>query len=455
MIIMNLHQISAIVGGNFVGKEARIQGVTTDSRGDCKGKLFVALKGEYFNGEDYCQAAVENGAAAVLVANAVEVSVPQLIVKDTLVALQAMASAWVKQTGVKVIGVTGSNGKTTVKNMLCSVLSQKFSCFATQGNFNNEIGVPLSLLSISQENQVAVIEMGAAKIGDIAHLTDIIKPDITLVTNIGDAHIGRFGSVDNIAIGKAEIYEALDEDGLALINVDSPYQNDFREKVKGRVLTFGMSEGADFRLQKNTDGYQVVTHRGEKLQLKLPVLGEHNYMNATVVVAIALSMHLDFSEIATGLAVFEPEVGRLQWQQINEDLSLINDSYNANPASVHAAIDVLKEQKKPTCLILGDMAELGEYARDMHERVGQYAVKAGLDQLLVVGEYAQNVCDGSGSTEIVAESKPIDCQVFNAVDELMIHIKQNKTRQGTVLVKGSRSMRLERVVEVLAEGETT
>ena len=453
MIQMNLHQISAIVGGNFVGKEARIQGVTTDSRGDCKGKLFVALQGSFFNGEDYCQAAVENGAAAVLVANAVEVNVPQLIVHDTLVALQAVANAWVRQTGVKVIGITGSNGKTTVKNMLFSVLSQKYKCYATQGNFNNEVGVPLSLLSISQDDQVAVIEMGAAQIGDIAFLTDMIKPDISVVTNIGDAHVGRFGGVDNIAVGKAEIYQALSVDGLAFINADSPYKNEFKAKVKGNALTFGSHVDADFRLTKELDDYQIITQRGERLELKLPVLGHHNYLNATAVVGIALSMRLNFSEIKTGLATFEPEAGRMQKQKIDENFSVINDSYNANPASVNAAIDVLKTQNKPTCLILGDMGELGGYAKAMHEGVGQYAVQAGLDQLLAVGEFATHVCGGSESSEKNSDNTTTQCHVFGAVEDLMAHLKQNQTREGTILVKGSRSMRLERVVDVLTNGE--
>jgi UDP-N-acetylmuramoyl-tripeptide--D-alanyl-D-alanine ligase len=444
MIQMNLHQVSAIVGGNFVGKEARIQGVTTDSRGDCQGKLFVALRGEFFNGEDYCQAAVERGAAAVLVANAVEVDVPQLIVKDTLIALQAIATAWVRQTGVKIIAITGSNGKTTVKNMLFSVLSQKYHCFATQGNFNNEIGVPLTLLSISQTDEVAVIEMGAAQIGDIAKLTDIIKPDISLVTNIGDAHVGRFGSVDNIAIGKAEIYQALDADGLAIINADSPYKNDFKAKVKGRVITFGLDAEADFRLVEKTDGYEVLTRRGESIDLQLPVVGLHNYMNATSVVAMALAMHMEVMEIAAGLAAFEPESGRLQWQQVNEDLNIINDSYNANPSSVKAAIDVLRNQTKPSCLILGDMAELGIYAQAMHASVGQYAAEAGIDQLMTVGEFAELVCESCQSTDSQTQ-----CQSFNLVDELMSYLQQNPIKQGTVLVKGSRSMRLERVVDVL------
>lgn len=448
MIQMNLHQLSAIVGGSLVGKEARIQGVTTDSRGDCQGKLFVALKGEFFDGEAYCQAAVEQGAAAVLVANAVEVNVPQLIVKDTLVALQAMASAWVKQIGSKVIAITGSNGKTTVKNMLLSVLSQKYQCFATRGNFNNEIGVPLSLLSISQNDAVAVIEMGAAQIGDIVKLTDIIKPDIAVITNVGDAHIGRFGGVDNIAQGKAEIYQALDADGLAIINADSAYVDLFKSMVKGQIQTFGLNENSDFRLVEKTDGYQVLTRRGESFAIHLPVLGQHNFVNATAVVAIALAMQLNFTEIGAGLMAFKPEAGRLELQIVADNFSVINDSYNANPASVTAAIDVLKTQNKPTCLILGDMAELGDYAQDMHQTVGQYAHKAGLDQILAVGEYAPWVCQASQQ-----HGEPLNCQSFVAVDDLMTYLKQQHLSEGTVLVKGSRSMRLERVVDVLTTGK--
>lgn len=455
MIQMNLHQLAAIVGGSLVGKEARIKGVTTDSRGDCQGKLFVALQGEYFNGEDFCQAAVQRGAAAVMVAHAVEVDVPQLIVKNTLVALQAMATAWVKQTGVQVIGVTGSNGKTTVKNMLLSVLSQKYRCHATTGNYNNEIGVPLSLLSIAAEDQVAVIEMGAAKVGDIALLTRIIRPHVALVTNIGNAHVGRFGSVDNIAQGKGEIYQALDVDGIAVINADSPYADQFKANTNGKVMTFGLHEQADFRLVEQAGQHQVMTRRGESLALELPVLGEHNYLNATAVVAIALSMQVDFPEIAHGLRNFVPEAGRLQIIPAGDSLTIIDDSYNANPASVNAAIDVLKAQASPTLLILGDMAELGEFAEQMHQQVGDYACQQGINQVLAVGEYAQQVCGQANAQVSTQSNTPVDgfrCQSFAAVDELMTHLQQHRPTAGTVLVKGSRSMRLERVVAVLSKG---
>ncbi|MCX7553880.1 UDP-N-acetylmuramoyl-tripeptide--D-alanyl-D-alanine ligase [Marinicella sp. S1101] len=446
MIQMNLHQISAVVGGNMVGKEARIQGVTTDSRGDCQGKLFVALKGEFFDGEAYCQQAVDKGAAAVLVANAVEVDVPQLIVKDTLVALQAMSTAWVMQTGVKVIGITGSNGKTTVKNMLHAVLSQKYQCYATAGNFNNEIGVPLSLLSISTDDQVAVIEMGAAKIGDVAALTEIIKPDIAIITNIGDAHVGRFGGVDNIAKGKAEIYQALDQNGKGVVNADCAYADDFKEKIRGSIITFGQSSDADFRLVETTDGYQVLTRRGESIDMNLPLLGLHNFMNATAVLAIGLSMRLTVTEVLSGLREFQGESGRLEVHDTEKGMRVIDDSYNANPTSVKAAIDVLIQEKQPTTLVLGDMLELGEEAQQLHSEVGHYAAKAGVNLLLAVGEYAPDV--QSGCTHQQGQ-----CQVYQNVTDLLSDIEQKIPAEGTVLVKGSRSMRLERVVKKIVGGE--
>ncbi len=444
MIQMNLHQIAAIVGGSLVGKEARIQGVTTDSRGDCAGKLFIALRGEFFNGEDFCQAAAEQGAAAVMVAQAVEVDVPQLIVKDSLVALQALAAAWVRQTGVKVIAVTGSNGKTTVKNMLQAVLSQKYQCFATSGNYNNEIGVPLSLLAVSKQDQMAVIEMGAAQLGDIAHLTSIIKPDVALITNVGNAHVGRFGSEDNIAKGKAEIYQRLTPEDMAIVNLDSPYAPGWLATINSRVQTFGTHADANFRLVETTEGFALHTRRGEVMTLRLPVLGDHNYMNAAAVVAIALNMRMTLDEISRGLAVFEPEAGRLQLMTAADaPLQVIDDSYNANPASVMAAIDVLKKQNKPTMLILGDMAELGDYAAKMHQDVGQYAAQQGIDEVLAVGEHARDVCCHEG---------PL-CYGFDAVDSLLAHLQGAQPKQGTILVKGSRSMRLERVVKTLIQEE--
>lgn len=442
MIQMNLHQIAAIVGGSLVGKEARIQGVTTDSRQDCQGKLFIALKGEQFDGHQFCQQAEQQGAAAMLVSQAVEVDVPQVICKDSLQALQALATAWVRQTDVKVVGITGSNGKTTVKNMLYSVLSQRFRCMATRGNYNNEIGVPLTLLSIAQQDEVAVIEMGAAQVGDIHLLAEMAGPDIALVTNVSQAHIGRFGSEAEIAQGKGEIYQALGADGLAVVNADSPYAEQWMASLSTPCLTFGEQEKADVRLIKQSQGYAIQLAQGETFVVQLPVLGHHNYLNACAVSAIASSMDMTAAEIAKGLADFEPEAGRLNSLKVSEQLQVIDDSYNANPASVKAAIEVLQEQAKPTVLIVGDMAELGDAAINLHSDVGQYAQQQGVDQIYAVGQYAGAICQGNESR----------CQAFDAVEKLMAYLSKQQIEQGTVLVKGSRSMRMERIVEMLVAG---
>lgn len=440
---MNLHQVAALVGGSLAGKEARIQGVQIDSRADCQGRLFVALKGEHFDGHDFCQTAADNGAAAVLVSSAVEVDVPQIICGDSLKAFQALAAAWVKQTGVKVIGITGSNGKTTVKNMLYAVLSQKYRCMATQGNYNNEIGVPLTLLSIQRSDEMAVIEMGAAEVGDIKLLAEMAQPNVAVVTNVSQAHIGRFGSQENIAKGKGEIYQSISKSGLAIINQDSEYAELWKANLNVPYVTFGLSEHADFRLVKHEIGFEIRTQDGTAFPVNLPVLGKHNYINACAVTAVAMSIGMTADEVAEGLSQFKPESGRLHLISLSDHLQVIDDSYNANPASVNAAIDVLKDQAKPTTLIFGDMGELGDEAEKMHANVGDYAFQNGVDEILAVGKHAINVCDGH-------EAK---CRAFKQIDELISHLEHQKIEQGTVLVKGSRSMQMERVVNALIGGE--
>ena len=442
MIQMNLHQIAAIVGGSLVGKEARIQGVTTDSRGDCEGRLFVALSGANFNGANFCQAATAKGAAAVLVEQAVEVDVPQIICDNSLVAMQALAAAWIRQLDAKVVAVTGSNGKTTVKNMLVSVLKQRYKCCATTGNLNNEIGVPLTLLSVSKDDQVAIIEMGAAQLGDIKLLVEMARPNVALITNVSQAHIGRFGSEQNIATGKGEIYQLLTGDDLAVINEDSEYASQWRSNIKCKSISFGESAKASVQLIHTGGGYEVKVNNHESVPLVLPVLGHHNYLNACAVVAVAQFFELTTAEIMIGLAVFQPEPGRLNLVKVSEDFQVIDDSYNANPASMKAAIDVLKDMVKPTRLVLGHMAELGAEAEQMHAQVAQYALASGVDQILAVGPHAHSVCEGLGQK----------CLAFTAVEQLMSHVNANSFSTGAILVKGSRSMRLERVVEMITSG---
>jgi UDP-N-acetylmuramoyl-tripeptide--D-alanyl-D-alanine ligase len=442
MIQMNLHQISAIVGGSMVGKEARIQGVVMDSRLDCEGRLFVALPGEQVDGHDFCQLAADRGAAALLVARPVEVDLPQVICEDTLVALQALAAAWIRQTKARVIGITGSNGKTTVKNMLYSVLSQHHRCSATRGNYNNEIGVPLSLLEVSKDDEFAVIEMGAAQIGDIRLLAGMAAPEMSVITNVSQAHIGRFGSEENIATGKGEIFESLTADGVAMINADSPYAGMWRSSTVARVVTFGESEDADYRLLETADGFVIRHGDRQRTAVTLPVLGKHNFINACLVFAMTLELGLSAAEAVAGLQQFEPEKGRLNAIRLSADLLLIDDSYNANPASLKAAIEVLNDQASPTTLVVGDMAELGDAAAHWHQQVGEYAAACDIDQVLAVGQFAHQVCQGCA---------PV-CQDFAAVDEVLEYLGKQGVPQGTVLVKGSRSMQLEQVVDYIVAG---
>lgn len=445
MIKMNLHQIAAIVGGQMVGKEARIQGVCTDSRTVKAGELFVALKGEQFNGEKFCQQAADQGAAAVLVSQAVEVSVPQIICEDALQALTALAKAWLKQCQAKVIAITGSNGKTTVKNMLYTVLSQSHKCFATPGNLNNEIGVPLSVLQLGLMDEFAVIEMGAAQLGDIEHLCQVAPPDVALVNNVSNAHVGRFGSVDNIAKGKGEIYQALGRHGVAVINRDDAYARKWIDQVTAEVVTFGSHEDSDVCLL-NGDGVPAV-YKGKngELTCHLTVLGKHNQYNAAAVIAIAQALSISDADIIKGLATFQAEPGRMELVGQVKDVTLINDAYNANLASSQAAIDVLKGMPKPTVLVMGDMAELGEFADEMHQGVGAYAAQQAIDRVMAVGQYASQICQNNNSR----------CETFQDVDGVVAALKKDWPKTGTILVKGSRSMKMERVVEALMHQEVS
>ncbi len=445
MIKMNLHQICAIVGGRMAGKEARVSGVSTDSRQITPGQLFVALKGKNYNGEDFCAQAVSRGAVAVMVSQAVEVDVPQIICDNTLEALTAVAKAWLHLCQVKVIAVTGSNGKTTVKNMLHAVLSQSHRCFVTPGNLNNEIGVPLSLLEIDPKDEFAVIEMGAAKKGDIAYLTSIAEPDIALVNNVSNAHVGRFGSVENIAQGKGEIYQALSAQGIAIINQDDFFAPQWQEKLVSESLCFGITANVDVRLILSETSRLQCEFDGQRIDIGLSVLGRHNQYNACAVVTIAYALGISVADIEKGLRIFKPAPGRMEMVGQLKGVTVVNDSYNANLASSKAAIDVLHCMPKPTMLVMGDMAELGVFANQMHQDIGAYAEEKGIDQVIAVGRYASFIC----------EKKVSGCQTYEEIAEVIDALKSEWPEKGTVLIKGSRGMGMERVVGALFNEEVT
>ncbi len=430
MICMNLHQATSMTGGTLIGKPIQFRGVSTDSRSDCSGKLFVALKGENFNGEDYCQQAIDNGAVAILVTCSQDVNSPQLIVEDSLKALSILAKNWAKQCQAKIIAITGSNGKTTVKNMIYSILSVSNQCSATQGNLNNEIGVPLTLCAINTDDQFAIVEMGAAKLGDISWLVSLVDIHTAVITNVSPAHIGRFGSFENIVSEKGQIISTLGEKDYAVLPIDDEHFAIWSNNTISNVISFGESADADASIDS-------IKH------INLPLAGKHNQINAACASAIAHSCNISVLDIQKGLENFSPASGRLENLGKHNGNTLINDCYNANPQSVHAAIDVLANYPSPTTLVLGDMAELGEQSINLHDQIGNYAKEKNISHLLTIGTDSKHASCAHGS-----ENKH-----FASINSLADYMQNNWNSLGTILVKGSRSMKLENLIEKLISTE--
>ena len=431
MIHLHLHQAQAITAGIVIGESVAFKGISTDSRKNCNGRLFVALKGEKFNGEEYCQQAIENGAVAVLVSKKLDVLVPQLICTDSLKGLSALAKNWAAQCKAKIIAITGSNGKTTVKNMVYSILSMTHQCSATKGNLNNEIGVPLSLCEINESDDFAVIEMGAAKLGDISWLISLVDAHTAAITNVSPAHIGRFGSLKNIEHEKAQIISRLTEYDCAVLPYDNTNYGLWEKSTNSQVYSFGQSSKARVSIENIRP-------------INLPVAGMHNQINAACAMAIAQSCGISQGDIKRGLESFDPEAGRLQNLGKVKGTIVINDSYNANPQSVKAAIDVLAEcQQQPCALVFADMAELGSQSPTLHEQVGYYAKQKQIAHLYTLGRDSKKASMAFGTKE----------NHFNSKDKLTEALLAHWSDFGTVLFKGSRSMKLETLINDLISSE--
>ncbi|WP_395377148.1 UDP-N-acetylmuramoyl-tripeptide--D-alanyl-D-alanine ligase [Marinicella sp. W31] len=441
MISMNLRQAEALTGGTLIGKTGRFNGVSTDSRKNNSGRLFVGLSGVNHNGADFCEQAIANGAVAVLVDKAVDVTVPQIICDDVQASLGSLAQGWLQQTGAMVIAITGSNGKTSVKNMLYSVLSQAHKSYATPGNFNNEIGLPLSIFDIEIGTEFAILEMGAAKIGDIAYLTRIAKPHVAIINNVSAAHTEGFGSIEGIAQGKGEIYAALHADGLAVMNADMPYVSEWNVLTEARKLQFGTAKDADYVLQDVTPTRWVLQLPSEEvLEMKAPAPGRHNAMNALAVTAICHGIGIASDQIKSGLQQYQAEAGRLQDMGLCQGVRLIHDAYNANPESVKAAIDVLKQCDQPSLLVLGDMKELGEESARYHRQVLDYAEQHDIDQVAAIGVRMQ---EAGKDHELV--------QWFSEQQQMEQWLQQHWTEYKTVMFKASRGMALEKVINTMLQ----
>jgi UDP-N-acetylmuramoyl-tripeptide--D-alanyl-D-alanine ligase len=443
------HALGAIRGGpNIV-----FTGVSTDTRSLQRGDLFVALRGERFDGHTFVDAAFAAGAAAAMVdtrAAQARSDRPLLVVTDTRLALGRLAATWRERFTLPLIAVTGSNGKTTVKEMLAAVLRENagaHSVLATEGNLNNDIGMPLTLLRMRPEHKYAVIEMGMNHLGEIRYLTQLARPEVALVNNAGTAHIGELGSREGIARAKGEIYEGLRPGGVALVNADDDFAELWREMNSGRrIVDFGIERPAAVSAQyeMGLDG-TLVTIRTPQTQylVQLNVPGAHNVRNALAAAAVAHVLGVRPAIVAAALCNYAGTGGRLQRKPSRSGATFIDDTYNANPDSVAAAIDVLALASGKRVLVLGDMGELGAQGEQLHCEVGAHARHAGIDRLFTLGNLSQAAARSFGPR----------AQHFTELDALCSALDALLDKDTTVLVKGSRFMRMERVVQRFVNGE--
>jgi UDP-N-acetylmuramoyl-tripeptide--D-alanyl-D-alanine ligase len=446
-----LKEAAHAVGGELVGEDRPFGCVSTDSRTLKPGSLFVPLRGPNFDGSAFVQAAAAQGAIGALVERAASVQLPQIVVPNALHALQALAKGWRAGFSLPVVAVAGSNGKTTAKEMTAAVLARMGLVMATHGNLNNHIGVPVTLMRLEASHRSAVIEMGANRVGDVAELMAIAQPTVGLITNAGAEHLEGFGNLDGVAKGEGETVSCLKPDGTAIINADDAYAGYWRANSGAkRVITFGVHHGADFAAKNIFQGiergefatrFTLVCPLGERAVM-LKAGGAHNIGNALAAAAAASAAGASLDDIALGLADFRAVPGRLQLKAGTRGSWIIDDSYNANPSSVRAGLEVLRSLTGATWLVLGDMAELGESSQDSHAHIGTYARDCGVKRMFAVGPLSSRAVETFGpGGEWFADS-----------DSLTRRLQAELSPGVTVLIKGSRINRLERVVQALTGG---
>ena len=446
--MMRLAEAAAALGGRTSGGDALFTGVSTDSRTLRSGDLFVALRGERFDGHEFLKTAASAHAAATMVDSQFhgEYPLPALIVEDTKRSLGDLARYWRSRFQPALVAICGSNGKTTVKEMLAAILRRhggENSVLATRGNLNNDIGLPLTLLGLRHQHRWCAIELGMNHKGEIAYLAGITRPTVALVNNAQREHLEFMNSVEEVAEENASVYEALPAEGVAVVNADDAHAPLFRRRAgKHAVVDFGLEQGAvtgRYKLDRLSSEIRLRTPAGEA-DARLSIPGIHNVRNALAAAACAHAIGIKTSTIAEGLSDFRPYTGRLQVKKTASGATVIDDSYNANPDSVRAAIDVLASCPAPTTLVLGDMGEVGSRGQEFHREVGEYARANGITQLLGMGEATRETVQAFGANG----------RHLERVEDIVSEVKGK-----TILVKGSRFMKMERVVSALtgsAEG---
>lgn len=442
-----LAKAATTMHGKLQGENLEFRGISTDTRTLQHGELFVALQGPNFDGAAFVEAAARNGACGVVVPTPVDADIPVIVVDDTLQALGLLAAEWRQHMPAAVIGITGSNGKTTLKEMVAACLSLSASTLATQGNLNNEIGVPLMLAKLNTEHRYAVIEIGANHAGEIARLTALVQPKIVAITNAAPAHLEGFGSVEGVARAKGEILTNEVPPEVVILNADDEFFSYWCSLVPDiEIVSFGLAPQADFRasdVYATESGSVFTLHmpHGE-IQITLPLFGAHNVLHACAAAAIASSLDVDEEQIKQGLEHVEPVSGRLKPVQSASGDTLYDDSYNANPVSVIAAAKFLAAQPGTSWLVLGDMAELGDNAIELHAAVGRDLKNVGIDHLVATGDLCRHTVEAFGE----------DGLWFATQGEMIEKLRTSLDGSNNVLVKGSRSMGMERVVTALRNG---
>lgn len=438
--MMSLALVAEALRASLIGRDATFTGVSTDTRTLAPGDLFVALVGPNFDGHGFLPEAIAKGAAGALLSRPLETPLSYVRVSDTRLGLGQLAMFWRRQFSVPVIAVTGSNGKTTVKEMMGAIMAETGPGCVTRGNLNNDIGVPLTLLRLRATDRYAVIEMGMNHLGEIDYLSRLTLPNVAVITNAAEAHLGGVGSLERIARAKGEIMTGLAADGVAVINADDQYR-DFWRGLAGsrRVVTFGLDSPADYtgryRLENSGSVIELRTPQGDA-SVRIALIGKHNVMNALAATAACLSAGASLDHVVRGLAKLKPVSGRLDLKQGISGARVIDDTYNANPGSLAAGLHVLKEAKGERVAVIGDMAELGPAAPDIHRRAGELARELGIERLYAVGDLTKLAVEAFGNRG----------KHFPSHDALIDALIDCMHGGMTVWVKGSRVMRMERVV---------
>lgn len=444
MIKTTLSQLAPYLNARLVGGDAEVSVVYTDSRQVCVDGLFVALRGPHFDAHDFLPQVLAQKAKGVVVEKESALDIPQLVVENCKLALGDLAKYNRASLNAKVVAITGSSGKTTVKEMVASILQNVGQTYATKGNFNNDIGAPLTLLEVEKTHDFAVVELGANHPGEIAYTAGIAQPDVALINNVAAAHLQGFGDLQGVARAKGEIFSALDSDGTAIVNNDDEFADFWKKKINCQILSYATQNNADVvanNIQLDADQCPQfeIEFKGKKSFVHLPLAGMHNVNNALAASACCLALGVSLTDICLGLSQAPVVTGRLNNKMMSNGCRVIDDTYNANLDSMKAAINLLAEYDGRKILVIGDMAELGEFGRQCHEQVGVMAKEASIDLLFSCGvltQFSQLAFAGKGKH-------------FSSQQKLIQQLLSETSANTTILVKGSRSAHMEKVVEAL------